>query len=203
MRKLILLTIAFLTITTATVKAQGDKSFIEVVGTTSYKRTVDQYTVTIIITEDVIMNNGSDERFAELKERYLTKVKASGIDISKLKESEFQYLTTGYVKEGTVFSFYTTSKDELIKILKIRSLGVINYNRYATYKPMDIEVLSKKAIENARQKAEKIAKNSNNKIGAIIAIKDENVNEIREAIYEDSTLVSVNYPITVRFELLK
>jgi uncharacterized protein YggE len=202
MKKIILVTIAFISIATATVKAQESKSFIEVVGTTTYKRTVEQYNVTIIITEDALYNNGS-ERFAELKETYLTRVKDSGIDTSKLKENEFQYLTTGYVKEGTVLSFETKFKDELIKLLKIKSRGVIIYNRYATYKPTDIEALSKKAIENARQKAEGIAKNINKKLGTIIAIEDNNSTEIREAIYEDSTVVPVNYRIIVRFELLK
>ncbi len=202
MKKLILLTIAFITIATVTVKAQEDKSFIEVVGVTAYKRTVEKYKVTIIISEDMLYNNGSED-FSELKETYLAKVKASGIDISKLKESEFQYLTTGYNKKGTVFNFVTKDKEELIKVLRIKSLGVIIYNRYVTYKPINIELLSKKAIENARQKADKIAKNTNKKIGTIIAIEDSNVNEIREAIYEDSIEMSVNYQMTIRFELLK
>ncbi len=202
MKKLILVTIAFISIATATVKAQESKSFIEVEGTTSYKRTAEQFHVTIIITEDVLYNNGS-ERFSELKENYLTKFKVSGVDISKLKESEFQYLTTGYNKEGTVFNFKTKSRDEFIKVLKIKSLGVVVYSRYVTYKPMNVEALSKKAIENARLKAEKIAKNINKKLGEIIAIEDDNFTEIREAIYEDSTEVPVNYQITVRFELLK
>jgi len=200
MRKLILLTIAFITINTA-VKAQEKKSFIEVAGTTTYKKSVEKYHATIIISEDMLYNNGS-ERFADLKEMYLTKVKASNIDISKFKESEFQYLTTGYNKEGTVFNFETKSRDEFIKGLKIKSLGVVVFSRYVSYKLVDTEVLSKKAIDNARQKAEKIAKNTNKKVGSIILIKDDNINEIRESIYEDNTVVPVNYQITVRFELL-
>jgi len=202
MKKLILLTIAFITIATATVKAQKDKSFIEVVGATTYKRIAEKYKVTIIISEDALYSNGS-ERISELKKMYLTKVKASGIDVSELKENEFQYLTTGYVKDGTVFNFETKSKDDLIKILKIKSLGVVIYNRYVTYNSIDTEVLSKKAIDNAKQKADKISKNINKKVGTIIVVKDENVDEIREAIYEDSTQVPVNYKITVRFELMK
>jgi len=200
MKKLALL-IAFLAVT-ITVSAQQQKSFIEVTGVTAYKRTVEKYIVSVILSKDVLYNDEL-ETYEGMKKKFLDKVKASQVAISKLREDEFLYLTTGYRKQGIVFVFETASKDELIRFMRIKSLGATMHNRNVVFKQTDIAILSKKAIENARQNAEKIAKNTGQSVGEIIALVDDNTIEIKEAIYDDNTESEIYYKLGVRFELLK
>ena len=199
--KKIRLFVAFVAITISTFSQQECKSYIEVTGVARYKKTVEKYIVTIVLSKDLLYNDDSEE-YASLKESFLNKVKACHIDISKLIENEFKYLTIGYKKKGIVFVFETSSKEELVKFLKIRALGIQLHTKNVLFKEIDIETLSKNAIENARRNAEKIAKNMNKKVGKIIALIDCNTTDISESIYDDSLENLRAYELEVRFEIL-
>ncbi len=209
MKKLILF-IAFIAITTMTF-AQGNKSYIEVTGVVEFEKSVEKYIAKVIVSKDLIYDSHADSStdtlattIDVLTEKYLKKLTAANFDTKKLKEDRFGYLTAGFRKEGKLFVFETTSKEEYMKLLSVNFDGTQVYNRYAVYKlTQDIATaLAKKAIEKAKHKAQLVAKSTNRKIGDIITISDNNRNESKEVLYYDNVDDTGLYQVIVRFELL-
>ncbi len=210
MKKLILF-IAFITITTMTF-AQDNRSYIEVTGVVEFEKLVEKYIAKVIVSKELIYNSHTGSStdtlvttIDALTETYFKKLTAVNFNTKKLNEDRFGYLTTGFRKEGKLFVFETTSKEEYMKLLSVNSLdGTQIYNRYVVYKLTSniAAKLAKKAIENAKQKAVFVAKSANKKIGDIITISDNNQNESKEVLYYDNLGDKGLYQVVVRFELL-
>ncbi len=209
MKKLIL-SIAFIAITTMTF-AQGNKSYIEVTGVAEFEKSVEKYIAKVIVSKELIYDShtgSSTDTLATtintLTEKYFKKLTTTNFDTKKLKEDKFGYLTTGFRKEGKLLVFETASEKEYMKLLSVNLDGTQIYNRYAVYKltTNTATELAKKAIENAKQKAQLVAKSTNRKIGEIITISDNNQNKSKEVLYYDNLGDTGLYQVIVRFELL-
>jgi len=195
-----------------TTYAQISKSYIEVTGIAQFEKPVQKYVAKLAVSEDIIYDRHNESAGDSLAltvdvliDTYFKKLAAANFDPKKLVEDPFGYLTIGFRKEGKLFTFETTSKEEYKKVLSVSLDGTQIYSKYLVYKlstNTEIE-LSKRAIENAKQKAEIITKSTNKKIGDIITISDNNNrNEIKEVLYFDNLDEKGLYDVTVRFELL-
>jgi len=201
MKKLVLY-IAFIAISISTF-AQQNESYIDVTGNVEYDKTVEKYIVKTIISQDLDYDNNC-ESIEELKSNYFKKLGNANFDTKKLKQDQLAYMTFGYKKEGTLLILETKSKDEFMNFLTVNSTGMQIYNRDVVYKLSSKEVtnLAKEAIDNARLKAENIARSVNKKLGDILTIIDHNQHKTKETLYYDSLNDKGVYVTQVRFELL-
>lgn len=186
---------------TVSVTAQNNQSVIEVNGTAEYTKTVKYYEAKVIVTQELAYS-GPTIAFTELKEKYFNDLKKAGIDTSKITESKLGYLVQGYQKKGILLTYKTTSKEKFTNFLSVKTYGVqINQsNVILTLTDEQMANLSKKAIQNARAKADRIAKNINKSVVGVSKISDYNTNETSESLYiylQDKA----TYNCTVKFEL--
>ncbi|MDY7394291.1 SIMPL domain-containing protein [Aureibaculum sp. 2210JD6-5] len=202
MRKLI---IAVLLLIAANTFAQGNsstKNTISVSSSVKFKKEVKAYKVKLIMGLDQ-MGYGNTEcnTLDELKEKYFDKLKEKGIDPNKLKEQKIEYLSMYYQREGTVYYYEATTEEEVQKVLSARVNGVTNNGLEYRMELDDAlyDNLIEKALEQAEDKANRIAKKANRKVGKIAMISDNSYT------YEDWVYYSPKdeyLRINVVFELL-
>ncbi len=203
MKKTVTLLITFLLLTVGA-SAQQNNRYIQVLGNSTYQKNIQQYKVDIIMSLDYA--NGMYSTLEEIKEDYFKKLEKIGISQLQLKEDRYKYALLGYSGQGTAYSLKTSSKEIFEKFLFLKQTGVQVHTRFIDYSlGQEVAEITNKAIENARQKAEKIAEKMHKKIGKILVVNDSNnLNQINrnEALnYYDYTN-EYYYSVTVRFELL-
>lgn len=201
MKKSIL--IIALIFTTMTAFAQSYANNITVNGIHKYN-IAPEYSAKMILSMSNVYYDAQTVTMSEVKSGYLDKLAKIGISSDRLREDDLHYALMGYDKEGTVIEFKTKSLDEMKKFLMVKSMGVTKSDTM-----LDVELTeeqmadyAKGAFDNARKKAETIAKKIDRKIGKAIYLSDTNYKKISESMYYGSPTNSKDYYISVSFELL-
>lgn len=113
----------------------------------------------------------------ELKAKYFAELKKQGIDTSKFKENQLAYFASGYRKDGTILTYITSDKDEILKVSKLK-MGQINAAYVQTKSEVDdnqTAKIIKQAVEDARNNAQLIANASGKKLGEIQSISSYDI----------------------------
>ncbi|MBG6133152.1 hypothetical protein IWQ47_004514 [Aquimarina sp. EL_43] len=175
MKKLILI----LLISTVPMFGQQQNNTISVIGECSKKVDIEKYIINVEFRE--VMADGyqniESKSISQLKEDYKNKLNTIGVDFEKFKENVLYKITsTGYGAQAYYF-YVTKSLDEVKKIhaQKMKGVTITWVDVIAKEKTNEeMMVLNKKAIQDARGKATRIAGSINKKVGSIQSIKDTN-----------------------------
>ncbi|REE24272.1 hypothetical protein DFQ09_10437 [Winogradskyella pacifica] len=187
--------------------AQEHKNTITVVGETETIVDDDSYIV-LIGLQQVLVYEGQGEvevtSLDEVKKNYIKKLEASGIEFSQFTRNTYYEFAMSYSqnRESEYYHFKTSNKEDVRKLSKLKSAGMSVVNTEVEAKKLtnqQLVDLSKKAIDNAKEKASALAKEMNKTIGEIISIVDQNSSTQYIQSYGTSTLQS--YAVTVSFEL--
>jgi len=141
----------------------------------------------------------------QLKSHYQKALESKGISWNELKETpyEFGFETMGYDKEGAVYEFTTTSTEKMRAFLGIKSMGLQRLNAIALFE-IDVEeakTLYESALQDARIKAEAIAKTLGKKLGEVMIVEDNQYigKQLETAIYYDRPAGEYIYTLQVTF----
>ena len=187
--------------------AQEHKNTITVVGETETIVDDDSYIV-LIGLQQVLVYEGQGEvevtSLDEVKKNYIKKLEASGIKFSQLTRNTYYEFAMSYSqnRESEYYHFKTSNKEDVRKLSKLKSAGMSVVNTEVEAKKLTNEELvdlSKKAIDNAKERANALAKEMNKTLGEIISIVDQNSSTRYIQSYGTSTLQS--HAVTVSFEL--
>ena len=187
--------------------AQEHKSTITVVGETETIVDDDSYIV-LIGLQQVLVYEGQGEvevtSLDEVKKNYIKKLEASGIKFSQFTRNTYYEFAMAYSqsRESEYYHFKTSNKEDVRQLSKLKSAGMSVVNTEVEAKKLTNEQLvdlSKKAIDNAKEKANALAKELNKTIGEIISIVDQNSSAQYIQSYGTSTPQS--HAVSVSFEL--
>ncbi|WP_298506126.1 SIMPL domain-containing protein [uncultured Maribacter sp.] len=183
--------------------SQQNKNSINVTGVHTIK-TNPTYTASMIVSLNNVYYDSQTMSLDEIKSNYINKLAKEGIPNSSLKENQLQYDLMGYEKNGVFLEFKSNSVAEMQKFLKVRSMGVskLEYKYEIKFTEKQIADYAKGAFDNAKKKAEAIAKKLGKQVGPIISFTDNNVNKISQSWYYGNPTDSMDYNISVSFELL-
>lgn len=185
--------------------AQDHQNTITVGGVHKYSISP-EFKANMVISMSNVYYDAETMTFSTIKSGYLDKLAKVGISSDRLTENEMQYLLTGYDKEGTVLTFVTKSLDEMNKFLKVKSTGVTKSDTNLIVEMTDAQMAdyAQKAYENAKNKAEALAKKIGRTIGKATSISDSNSNKIYDSMFYGygNSFESKDYHISVSFELL-
>lgn len=200
MKLLVLKIFLFATIIlTAQNSSHNHQNYIEVSGTTQYDITVKYYEASVVLSQDLVYSGPSMD-LETIKKTYYDNLSKVDVDINSITENTLGYLVLGYQKDGTLLNYRTASREEYIKFLSVKSLGIQVSQRNIKLVLTDAEManLSKKAIDDARVKAKGIAKNLGKSVGEVISISDYNTDENLQSLYSDLQ-TKATYTCVVRF----
>ncbi len=185
------------------IMAQTNQNQISVSGIHKYS-IAPEYSAKMIVSMANVYYDAQTMTLSEIKSSYLDKLAKVGISSDRVKQDDLQYALMGYDKEGTVFVFKTNSVEEIKKFLMVKSIGVTKSDATlnATLTEEQMAEYAKAAYDNAKGKAEAIAKKIGRSVGNVISINDSNNTKIMESLYYGSNLDSRDYYISVSFELL-
>lgn len=192
----------FLILTTG-MYAQESPNTITVSGVHQY--TVEpEYTVKMIVSLNNVYYDYERMTFDEIKSNYQEKLSKAGIDTTSLIEDELAYSLVGYEKEGTIIVYKTTSLEMVKKLLSVKSVGVTksDITSIVTLSNEQTAAYAKAAYDDAKNKAEAIAKKLGRSLGEVVSISDTNYKILNESLYYNAVLNSKQYGISVSFELL-
>ncbi|HBK71893.1 MAG TPA: hypothetical protein DDZ39_09610 [Flavobacteriaceae bacterium] len=202
MRNLIVTVVVLMTLTITAQENYKLQNTIEINTSVDFKREIISYRAKIIISLDQISYGNSEcNTFEDLKQRYFTKLEAKGIDTNKFKENKLEYLGMYYQKEGTIYTYETSSKEEISKMMSVRINGVTNSSLEYQLR-LDDQVYDKlleEALVKAKNKANRIALQTNRKIGKIVRIEDGSSDGVSRVYYAPQSEV-LHFSIT--FEML-
>lgn len=188
---------------TMTSFAQNTPNTISVSGNYSY--TVQpELTAKMILSLSNVYYDAPGLNLPELKSTYLNNISKAGLDKNMVKEDELAYAMMGYEKEGVILEFKTKSLEQLKTFLNVKALGVSKSDASIEFTLTDDEMANyaKLAYDNAKSKAEAIAKKIGRTVGKAIYISDSNNNKVSESLYYATDITSRDYYLTVSFELL-
>lgn len=186
--------------------AQDKDHAIEVRGSAKFTRVVDRYIVDILISDDFYNYAYEDKpSFDSLKSSFFRKAKQAGLSETSFKEDKLGYANIQYGAKGTLYRFETASADELIKLHGIANgkLGANAVAKTVRYKPLDNEEqVIENALRDGREKATKIARSINKKLGDIIYVNDYNSADANaEEHYYHKTLGEQYYTLSIKFAM--
>ncbi len=182
---------------------QTQKNIINVTGTYSYNPKP-TYVAKMNASMSNVYYQEQDMDIEKIKSNYYNKLKSAGVDISKIKENHLSYALKGYQKDGVVLEFTTSDINELQKFLTIYATGITKQEITNTVNLSYEEMAknSKLAYDDAKKKAELIAKKLGKKLGEIVTYNDHNEREVLDYSYDERYLTKRNYSISVSFEIL-
>lgn len=162
------------------------------------------YTSSMIVSLNNVYYDAQTVSLEELKKTYLDKLRQAGLDTSKLKEDPLSYALMGYEKDGIILTYTTDSLEEMQNFLLVKSMGVSRSETSMKARLTDSQMAdyAHKAYENAKQKAEAIAKKIGRSVGKVIYISDGNNEEINESLYYGNAIKKRTYYLNASFELL-
>ncbi|PIB38485.1 SIMPL domain-containing protein [Maribacter sp. 4G9] len=186
-----------------TLFAQENPNTINTNGTYEYDF-APTYTSSMIISLNNVYYDAQTVSLEELKKTYLDKLRQAGLDTSKLKEDPLSYALMGYEKDGIILTYTTDSLEEIQNFLLVMSMGVSRSETSMKARLTDSQMAdyAHKAYENAKQKAEAIAKKIGRSVGKVIYISDGNNEEINESLYYGNAVKKRTYYLNASFELL-
>jgi len=202
--KNLFLSLAFI-LASVGISAQNNSNTISVGGVHKYNISP-EYKANMIVSMSNVYYDAETMTYSSIKSNYLDKLAKVGISSDRLSENELHYLLSGYDKEGTVLTFTTKSLDEMNKFLKVRSVGVTKSDTNIIVEMTDDQMANyaKMAFDNAKKKAEALAKKIGRNIGKATSISDSNSNKTYDSMYYGygNSFDSKEYHISVSFELL-
>ncbi|MEZ2440704.1 SIMPL domain-containing protein [Chitinophaga sp. RCC_12] len=181
--------------------SQGKESSIEVRGVAKIDREIESYLVDFAIAAEYGEGEGK-KAFEDLKNAFLAKAKAAGFEESRFKEDKMGYQALQYYREGSLYTFETRNKEELLKVVKLANGVVVTIvSTRLKYKPVkDSEKLYATAFSDSKEKAATIAKAINKKIGAAITVTDLTSPEsISEENFYYKPVTDQYYYLSVKF----
>ncbi|MDH7446254.1 SIMPL domain-containing protein [Aquimarina sp. 2201CG14-23] len=180
------------------------KNTIMVAGEATKTIAIEKYVVNVEFREIMAdtYQNIKPQNLEELKKEYASMLSKIGVDFSQFQENALYRVTSGQYNTTTYYYYTANSIEEVQKIISLRMKGVTSTWVDIVSKEkttMEIAALNKKAIENAKDKANAIAKNIDKKIGEILNIED--VNYQQHLYYPSKPTESLKYYIKVTFLL--
>ncbi len=172
---------------------------VSVTGRAIVKRTITRYKAKVSLNmEQVYYSDPQCTSLETFKAKYFAKLDEKGIDSLEFKENKMEFLAYGYQRDGTVLELETTSLDKIKTLSQIKMPGIsTTYQFKAEITEADYEKLLKEAFDNAHTNASKIGKVSNKKLGAIVSIVDNTVNQSiwssRNYNYDEYATIYVTY----------
>ncbi len=162
------------------------------------------YHAKIMVSLNNVYYDSQTMSLDEIKTGYINKLVKAGISKVDLIENHLHYDLLGYEKDGTIIEYKTTSIEKMQQFLKVRSIGTSKLEHTYTINFTEEEAAdyAKKAFDNAKEKATKIAAKIGKKVGDVIYLSDVNALEKSTGWYYTVDSKSFNYYITVTFELL-
>lgn len=146
---------------------------IQVSGIAKINREVEVYLIDFTIAVEY-GEAESRKSFEDLKNNFFKKAKDAGLNESQFKEDRMSYQALQLFREGSLYTFTTSSRDELLKAARLANGNVVNItNTRVKFKPV---VKNEKHFEtaflNSRDKAAIIAKTINKKLGPVLMVTD-------------------------------
>ncbi len=154
--------------------SQEKETSIEVRGVAKLDREVESYYIDFAIAEEYGETEGR-KPFEDLKKAFFAKAKAAGLEESRFKEDKMAYQALQYYREGTLYTFETRTKEELLKATRLANGGgvVTIAGSRLKFKPVkDDEKLYDAAFSVCKEKAASLAKALNKKLGAVLTVTD-------------------------------
>ena len=187
--------------------AQDNRNTITVVGETETAVEGSSYTILISLQQILVYEGQGEVEVAsinEVKNNYINKLGEMGVDFSRFRRSEYYEFASSYGQSRITEYYYlkTENKDDIRKVISLKLAGTTIVNTEIEAKKLtsdQLVKLAKKAMDNAKEKAEKIAKKMNKNIGEIVTFVDQNVSE--QYIHSYGTSKKQTRLVTVTFEL--
>ncbi|AEH02063.1 SIMPL domain-containing protein [Lacinutrix sp. 5H-3-7-4] len=161
---------------------QENDNTISVFGETENTVEGDSYIV-LIALQQVLVYEGQTEVEANslktVKENAIEKFKSIGIDFNRFKRNTYYEFAVSFSqnRESAYYFLRTSNKEEIRKIITLKSAGMSIVNIEVEAKKLtgeELVALTVKAIANAKEKAEGIAKKMNKTLGEVVHIADTN-----------------------------
>lgn len=174
------------------VLAQQEDPVIKVSGHAAHFDDATTYTALVSISTALSSYASEAIGLEELKNRYRKALNDVGIAWEELEEEPqtFGFEVLGYEQKGTIYEFSTTSSDKMRRFLAVKSFGVQRLRDQATFTidKEESQRLIEKALANAKEKAESVARAMGKKLGPIKEIEDFNNRwgqQVENALYYD------------------
>ncbi len=153
---------------------------IQVYGVTKIAREVEAYMIDFTVAVEY-GESESKKSFEELKKGFFAKAKEVGLDESRFKEDKMGYVALQLFREGSLYTFTTSSRDELLKAAKLANGIVVTIaGARVKFKPVvKDEKQFETAFLNGKEKAAIIAKAINKKLGPVLTVTDLTSQESR------------------------
>ncbi|WP_299252411.1 SIMPL domain-containing protein [uncultured Lacinutrix sp.] len=187
--------------------AQENRNTITVVGETETSVEDNSYTI-LVSLQQILVYEGQGEvevaSVSEVKNNYINKLGDLGIDFSRFRRSTYYEFVSSY-GQSRVTEYYflkTSNKEEVRKIINLKLAGTSIANTEIESKKLtndELVSLAKKAMDNAKNKAEALAKKMNKTVGDVVGIVDQNTSAQYAQSYGTNRLQS--HTVTVSFEL--
>lgn len=172
MKKILLA--AILLVSALGIHAQEQQNHtIQVNGLSKIDRVVESYMIDFSVASDYGETEGR-KSFEDLKKSFFAKAKEAGLNESQFKEDKLAYQALQLFREGSLYTFTTSSRDDLLKAAKLANGSVINItSSRIKFKPVAKDEKSyTAAFQNAKEKAAIIAKSINKKLGSVLTVGD-------------------------------
>lgn len=172
MKKLILAAIILVAALNSHAQAQ-QAPCIEVRGVARIDREVEAYLIDLAISVEYGETEGR-KSFEDLKKNFFARAKEAGLDENRFKEDKMGYQALQFFREGSLYTFETSSRDELLKAAKLANGNIITVaGARVRFKPVPAdEKLFGIAFRDCRNKAAVIAKAIGKKLGDALTVTD-------------------------------
>jgi len=163
-----------------------------------------EYCIKMVLSLQNINFDRPTVTYSDIREEYMEKLVDEGIAGKPgvhLTENPLAYSLMGYEMEGNIIEYKTDSLQMAQKFLSIKSDGVFKSDSIMWIELTDEEMAeySKKAFENAKQKATDIAINIGKNLGDVISIEDTNPKKYMDGLYQTENLLKREYYVRVAF----
>lgn len=182
--------------------AQENQNTINVYGVHHYE-VAPKYKAAMLVSMNNVYYDAQTFTYPQILSTYREKLEQAGIDTSTLVQDDLGYALYGYEKDGTILNYVTNSKDELLKFLSVRSVGV---TKSETTMELDLSKsqmadYAAKALEDAENRAQALAAKIGRQVGKVVYLSDTNYEKLSEGLYYGNVKNEREYRINVSFEL--
>lgn len=152
---------------------------IQVSGVAKIDREVEAYLIDFSIAVEY-GETESKKSFEDLKKDFFAKVKEAGLNESQFKEDKMGYQALQLFRDGSLYTFQTHSRDELLKAARLANGTIVTItSARVKLKPVvKDEKQFETAFLNSRDKAAIIAKAINKKLGPVLTVMDLTPQEV-------------------------
>ncbi|MGB5555994.1 MAG: SIMPL domain-containing protein [Flavobacteriaceae bacterium] len=178
---------------------------IKTIGRALFKDPAPKFMGATLISASFANHQGEPTDLPNLMSKYDEALKRNGLSLAQLEENKLRYDLLGYKEQGTMYIYETTSIGNLQKFLVSHSYGAqrSDFGYTIVFDTPKAAELAREAIDNARRKADAIAKKMGSLLGPIVSVEDNNSPDIPidRALYNDNKVGEYEYDVTVVFAL--